>query len=211
MQPLDPPSDYEIEQQLLGTILIDNRAYLAVCEFLWPKHLGNAAHRLIFYAIRKLLGCGQVANPLTVKTCCEQLGILSEIGGISYLARLAACGKEFDGAEGLGRELHYRYLRREDEETLPGNQIIADHLVEFYDLVPFILMDGHLGIHFNKISYSTEGKTLIEIVREEIASMHEIPGQALDEHDRADLEKWHATLAEALAAIDAAIGELNAD
>jgi len=84
-----PPYNTEAEQALLGAILINNTAYYRVCEFLQPEHFGNAVHGRIFAAIGKLLGRGQIANPVTLKNLFDQDGALTEIGGAQYLARLA--------------------------------------------------------------------------------------------------------------------------
>jgi replicative DNA helicase len=105
MQPLDPS---EIEQQLLGTLLVNNRAYLTVAKFLRPEHFGNAVHGRIFDAISKLIGRDHFANPVTVKRLLERDGGLSEIGDLAYLARLAACAKTYGHAERLGRAVHLR-------------------------------------------------------------------------------------------------------
>ena len=83
-----PPYNTEAEQALLGAILINNTAYYRVCEFLQPEHFGNAVHGRIFAAIGKLLGRGQIANPVTLKNLFDQDGALTEIGGAQYLARL---------------------------------------------------------------------------------------------------------------------------
>ena len=108
-----PPYNTEAEQALLGAILINNSAYLRVCEFLQSEHFGNAVHGRIFAAIGKLLGRGQVANPVTLKNLFDQDGALTEIGGAQYLARLAAAAATIINAEDYGRAVHDLFLRRE--------------------------------------------------------------------------------------------------
>ncbi len=108
-----PPYNTEAEQALLGAILINNTAYYRVCEFLQPEHFGNAVHGRIFAAIGKLLGRGQIANPVTLKNLFDQDGALTEIGGAQYLARLAAAAAAIINAEDYGRAVHDLYLRRE--------------------------------------------------------------------------------------------------
>src|ERR1700740_2050766 len=87
-----PPYNTEAEQALLGAILISNTAFYRVSEFLQPEHFGNAVHGRIFAAIGKLLGRGQIANPVTLKNLFDQDGALTEIGGAQYLGRLAGAG-----------------------------------------------------------------------------------------------------------------------
>jgi replicative DNA helicase len=108
-----PPYNTEAEQALLGAILINNTAYYRVSEFLQPEHFGNAVHGRIFAAIGKLLGRGQIANPVTLKNLFDQDGALTEIGGAQYLARLAGAAAAIINAEDYGRAVHDLYLRRE--------------------------------------------------------------------------------------------------
>jgi replicative DNA helicase len=108
-----PPYNTEAEQALLGAILINNTAFYRVCEFLQPEHFGNAVHGRIFAAIGKLLGRGQIANPVTLKNLFDQDGALTEIGGAQYLARLAGAAAAIINAEDYGRSVHDLYLRRE--------------------------------------------------------------------------------------------------
>src|SRR5881394_1097069 len=76
-----------------------NTAYYRVCEFLQPEHFGNAVHGRIFASIGKLLGRGQIANPVTLKNLFDQDGALTEIGGAQYLARLAGAAAAIINAE----------------------------------------------------------------------------------------------------------------
>src|SRR5437588_9128099 len=108
-----PPYNTEAEQALLGAILINNTAYYRVCEFLQPEHFGNAVHGRIFAAIGKLLGRGQIANPVTLKDLFDQDGALTEIGGAQYLARLAGAAAAIINAEDYGRAVHDLHLRRQ--------------------------------------------------------------------------------------------------
>ena len=108
-----PPYNTDAEQALLGAILINNAAYLRVSEFLQPEHFGNAVHGRIFAAIGKLLGRGQIANPVTLKNLFDQDGALTEIGGAQYLARLAGAAVTIINAEDYGRAVHDLFLRRE--------------------------------------------------------------------------------------------------
>src|SRR5437763_17212902 len=108
-----PPYNTEAEQALLGAILINNTAYYRVCEFLQPEHFGNAVHGRIFAAIGKLLGRGQIANPVTLKNLFGQDGQLTEIGGAQYLARLAGAAAAIINAEDYGRAVHDLILGRE--------------------------------------------------------------------------------------------------
>jgi replicative DNA helicase len=108
-----PPHNYEAEQALLGAILLNNRAYEKVSEFLRPEHFAEPAHGRIFAACGKLVERGQIANPVTLKTFLEGDGGLAEIGGTPYLAQLANAVVSIINAEDYGKLIHDLHLRRE--------------------------------------------------------------------------------------------------
>jgi replicative DNA helicase len=108
-----PPHNYEAEQALLGAILLNNRAYEKVSEFLRPEHFAEPAHGRIFAACGKLVERGQIANPVTLKTFLEGDGVLAEIGGTPYLAQLANAVVSIINAEDYGKLIHDLHLRRE--------------------------------------------------------------------------------------------------
>ena len=108
-----PPSNIEAEQQLLGAILINNRALEKVSEFLRPEHFSNALHGRIFEAIHRLIESGQVANPTLLKGYFERDDAMAEQGGSAYLVRLAAPTSSIINVESYGRMIHDLHMRRE--------------------------------------------------------------------------------------------------
>src|SRR5271170_6398891 len=108
-----PPYNTEAEQALLGALLINNAAHSRVSEFLQPEYFGNAVHARIYAAIGKLIGRGQIANPVTLKNLFDQDGALAEIGGAQYLVHLVSGAVTIINAEDYGRTIHDLYLRRQ--------------------------------------------------------------------------------------------------
>src|SRR5215469_22417 len=102
----EPPLNLDAEQALLGALLVSNRPYLAISEFLFPEHFGNASHGRIYAAIGKMIERGQVANPITLKSVCEQDEDLSKIGGARYLAQLAGSAVTIVNALDYARAVH---------------------------------------------------------------------------------------------------------
>ncbi len=107
-----PPHNIEAEQALLGAILVNNKAFEKVGEYLRPEHFFDPANARIFAAVHKMVDRGQVANPLTLKAYFEQDEDLAQIGGADYLARLAAAIVTVQNVEDYGRIIHDCYLRR---------------------------------------------------------------------------------------------------
>src|SRR3546814_20638827 len=69
-----PPTSIEAEQALLGAILVNNRAFEQVSEFLRPEHFAVPVHARIFDAIGKQIGRGQEAKPPTLQFYFKQIG-----------------------------------------------------------------------------------------------------------------------------------------
>jgi len=108
-----PPVNFEAEQQLLGALLANNKAYDRVSEFLLPQHFADDRHARIYEAIGQLVTRGMVANPITLKTRFEQDRALAEIGGVQYLARLASSVVAVVNARDYARIVQDLYLRRQ--------------------------------------------------------------------------------------------------
>ena len=108
-----PPHNEEAEQALLGALLVNNKVYEKVSEFLKPEHFGNPAHGRIYEAIVKLVERGQIANPVTLKGYFEQDGDLTQVGGAAYLAKLASSVVSIVNAEDYGHSIHDLHMRRE--------------------------------------------------------------------------------------------------
>ena len=107
------PHNLEAEQALLGAVLVNNKAFERVSEFLRAEHFFDPVHGRIFAACHKLIERGQVADPLTLKAYFEQDGDLSQVQGGRYLAELAASVVTVVNAEHYGRLIHDLHLRRE--------------------------------------------------------------------------------------------------
>jgi replicative DNA helicase len=116
------PHSIEAEMALLGAIMLNNRAYERVAEYLRPEHFALAEHRAIFAAASRLIDRGQVADPVTLKAYLEQTDALAEAGGISYLGRLIDSAATVINAGEYGRLIFDLHLRREliaiGEETV---------------------------------------------------------------------------------------------
>lgn len=107
------PHNIEVEQALLGAILVNNMAAERVQSFLQPEHFFEPVHGRIFDAITKLLERGQSADPMKLKPYFDADEALTDLGGAAYLARLAMSAATIINAEDYGRTLYDLALRRE--------------------------------------------------------------------------------------------------
>lgn len=105
------PHNLELEQALLGAVLVDNESALRI-PFLAAHHLYEPLHQRIYETITKLIERGQLAVPATVKTYMETDEALQAVGGAGYLARLAAGAVASFYVEEYGRTLYDLSVRR---------------------------------------------------------------------------------------------------
>lgn len=85
-----PPRDTEVEQAVLGAVMLEKDAYMEVCDLLTPDSFYDPRHQKIFQAI-STLGLNQ--QPIDLITVTEQMnkeGTLEEVGGRVYLTDITA-------------------------------------------------------------------------------------------------------------------------
>jgi len=106
------PHNEEVEQALLGALLVNNKALEKVSEFLKPEHFFNPVHGRIYEAIVTFMERGQDASPITLKNYFEKDADLSHVGGGQYLADLAASIISVANIADYGRTIYELHLRR---------------------------------------------------------------------------------------------------
>jgi replicative DNA helicase len=107
-----PPHNVEVEQALLGAILVNNEAFYRVSDFLNPEHFFEPVHQRIYELSAGLVRAGKVATPVTLKTFLPADLDVAGLTGSQYLARLAAEATTVINAEDYGRTIYDLALRR---------------------------------------------------------------------------------------------------
>src|SRR5471030_2141836 len=85
----EPPHNFEAEQALLGSILVNNAAYHRVAEFLKGEHFADPLHGKLFNSLARLIEKSQIVSAITLKTYVEHDEELMAAGGVEYIAKLA--------------------------------------------------------------------------------------------------------------------------
>lgn len=107
------PHNLEIEQALLGAMLVNNSAAEKVQGFLFPEHFYEPVHGRIYESILKLVDKNQSADPVRLKPYFENDPGLEEVGGATYLVRLAASATTIINAEDYGKTIYDLAIRRD--------------------------------------------------------------------------------------------------
>ncbi len=83
-----PPQNLEVEQSILGAIMLENSAINTALELISPGDFHRGAHRDIFSAMIALSDRSEVVDQLTLTDCLNTEGHLERIGGAAYVAEL---------------------------------------------------------------------------------------------------------------------------
>jgi len=102
-----PPQNIEAEQSVLGAILLDNEAINAALEILSAEDFYRESHREIFRAMTALVEKSHPVDAITLSDLLRTEGKLEAIGGVGYIAELAAC------VPTAGHVAHYAQIVRE--------------------------------------------------------------------------------------------------
>lgn len=105
------PHNVEVEQALLGAILINNDAFYRVADFLLPEHFYEPVHREIFELAGKIIRAGKAAEPATLKTHLPDQ-LLPDVTMMQYLSRLAAEATTVLNAADYGQSIYDLAIRR---------------------------------------------------------------------------------------------------
>ena len=133
------PHNIEAEQQLLGAILTNNDIYDRVASVIDAGHFYDPVHARIYEVAAARISKNALASPVTLKAFLEEDAGLKELGGPSYLVRLAGAAISSFAARdyaqmiydlairrslmGLGRDIADK-AARVDVDTGPAEQIV---------------------------------------------------------------------------------------
>ena len=84
-----PPQALELEEAVLGAMLIDKKGVDEVIDLIQPEAFYKSAHQTIFEAIFQLFQDSQPIDLLTVSSELRKRGKLESIGGEYYLVQLS--------------------------------------------------------------------------------------------------------------------------
>jgi replicative DNA helicase len=104
----------EIEQAILGSLLLRNEVLIDIREVLRPQDFFHRAHQRIYYAVQQLIGRGDVANPISLGSYLGKDESVQKIGGLRYLTQLVrSAPRSYHAVPGYARLLADLALRRE--------------------------------------------------------------------------------------------------
>ncbi|PIP54044.1 MAG: replicative DNA helicase [Bacteroidetes bacterium CG23_combo_of_CG06-09_8_20_14_all_32_9] len=144
-----PPQALELEEAVLGAIMIDKDAANTVLEILKPECFYSDSNRKIYEAISALFKEMQPIDILTVKDELVRRKQLEETGGALYLTKLAGRVASAAHSEFHARIILQKYIQREliriatdIEKKAFDDEEDIDDLLDFSQNQIFGLSDG---------------------------------------------------------------------
>ncbi len=108
-----PPRDKELEEAVLGALMLERDAYITVCDILKPESFYEPQNQKIYAAIQSL---GAAQRPIDMLTVTEQLrlnGDLESVGGPVFISELTSRVASGANIEYHARIVAQKYLARE--------------------------------------------------------------------------------------------------
>ena len=109
---IEIPQNIDAEQALLGALLVNNEIFDKINHILKHEHFYDPVHQRIYEICAEKISRNSLASPVTLKTYFQDdLGI-KELGGVAYLAKLAASAISLYASTDYARLISELALRR---------------------------------------------------------------------------------------------------
>lgn len=112
LDPRIPPQDLEMEQALLGALLLSKNAMYEVADVVGVDSFYSGKHRTIFDAMLSLHNKGEPLDVVTVSGKLKERKQLTDIGGASFLSELAGKAASPGSARHYAESVQTKYVLR---------------------------------------------------------------------------------------------------
>ncbi|WP_435625126.1 replicative DNA helicase [Flagellimonas sp.] len=133
-----PPQAVDLEEVVLGAMMIDKKGVDEVIDILHPEVFYKEAHKFVYEAIFKLFESSEPVDLLTVSAQLKKDGKLEVVGGDFYLIKLTQKVASSAHIEFHARIILQKYIQRSLIKI--SNEIIEDAYNESTDV--FDLLDS---------------------------------------------------------------------
>jgi replicative DNA helicase len=146
-----PPQAIELEEAVLGAIMIEKDAVIEVIDILKPESFYKEEHNKIFQAILSLFATDKAIDVLTIPEELRKLNLLDEVGGIAYITQLTSRVASAAHIEFHARIVQQKFIQRELIRVASEIQSQAfdestdvDTLLDFSESQLFNVSQGHI-------------------------------------------------------------------
>ncbi len=154
-----PPQALELEEAVLGAMMIEASAVNTVIEKLSSDSFYMPQHQKIYQAIFKLFSTSRPIDILTVTEELKSMGALEEVGGIHYVSSLTNKVASGANAEHHAHIITQKFIQREliriSSETIKGAYEDTTDVFDLLDNVEqdlFKITEKNINKGFEKMS-----------------------------------------------------------
>lgn len=154
-----PPQAVELEEAVLGALMLENDALTNVIDILKPQSFYKDSHSRIFHAIEQLFTRSEPVDILTVTQELKKTGELDIVGGAYYITQLTNRVASAANAEFHARIVAQKFIQREliRISTKTINDAYEDGS-DVFDLLDnaeknlFSIVEGNIKKNYDKMS-----------------------------------------------------------
>lgn len=108
-----PPHAKELEEALLGAMILEKPTLVQVCDIIKPEHFYLERHQLICQAIFRLVEQSKPSDYMMVLEELKKTKDLKEVGGMDYILELTGRVSSTINSEHHARIIIQKYIQRE--------------------------------------------------------------------------------------------------
>ena len=146
-----PPQAVELEEAVLGAIMIEKDAIIEVVDILKPESFYKEEHNKIFQAILNLFSADKAIDILTIPEELRKLEYLDDVGGIAYITHLTSRVASAAHIDFHARIVQQKFIQRELIRVASEIQgrafdegMDVDTLLDFSESQLFNVAQGHI-------------------------------------------------------------------
>ncbi len=146
-----PPQAMEVEEAVLGALMLERDAYVTVADIIDTKSFYKEEHQKIFEAIKKLSGKEKPVDLLMVTQELKDREQLDEVGGPGYITQLTRRVASAAHIEFHSRIIAQKFIQRElirvssEIQTRSYDDTIdVDDLIDFSESSLFQVAEGNI-------------------------------------------------------------------
>lgn len=162
------PISIEMEQSVLGSILVDNENLIKLADITRADHFHESLHRHLFETMESLINNGKPATERSLKVLIPDDMISEGVSIQQYLKRLAADALEFDVVREDAVMLRDLAARR---QMMDIAQVVLAPVPKDVIKMAGAVIEAVDGIVASQATASTRGATLAEAMRSSISRM----------------------------------------
>ncbi len=178
-----PPQAIDLEEAVLGAVMLEKDALTAIIDILKPDAFYKEAHQIIFRAIVRLFAKSEPVDILTVTNELKNTGELEIVGGPYYITQLTNRIASAANVEYHARIITQKYIQRELIRI--SSEIIKDAFedtTDVFDLLDkaeqnlFSVSESNLRRNYDDMqSLVRDAITEIEAARDQEGHMRGVP------------------------------------